>query len=218
MRGVLGLVLGGALAACTSPNPDFRRDGPGVVDSGGQTDYPSCQPACDKRECGPDSCGGLCGVCTAPLTCNEQGRCVQGCKPSCVGRQCGPDGCGGSCGTCSTPLTCDEQSGSCVSACTPDCLGKECGPDGCGGTCGSCNLPQICDETAGKCVGQAACGQITYQGCCDGQTLWYCDNNKLRSQDCAVQPSCGWDAKNKFYNCGTAGQTDPSGQFPLKCP
>lgn len=61
------------------------------------------------------------------------------------------------------------------------------------------------------------CGSLTMEGCCDGQVLKYCNNNKPALLDCAGSPSCGWDATNKYYDCGTAGATDPSGAHPKSC-
>jgi len=155
----------------------------------------------------------------SPLTCDEgTGRCLMSCAPKCLGRECGPDGCGGLCGQCPSPQTCDDGSGQCTPPCTPDCTGKQCGPDGCGSLCGTCTFPQICDASSGQCMAGGDCGTITYEGCCTGQTLKYCQNGKLLKQDCTQDPKCGWDSKNSYYNCGTMGGADPSGQFPKKCP
>jgi hypothetical protein len=128
-----------------------------------------CAPNCTGKQCGPDGCGGSCGTCSAPNTCDAAGQCT--CVPNCTGKQCGPDGCGGSCGTCSAPNACDA-SGQC--ACTPRCTGIRCGEsDGCGGQCGcadgkvccatrsgtrTCRIPQ--DEGCGVC----GC----FIGCCQG--------------------------------------------------
>jgi len=61
------------------------------------------------------------------------------------------------------------------------------------------------------------CGGIAYQGCCEGQTLKYCENNVLKTASCTSKPSCGWDSTNQYYNCGTAGAADPSGKYPKSC-
>ena len=56
-----------------------------------------CIPKCEHRNCGPDGCGGSCGLCKNNFICDEKsGKCV--CQPSCKGKNCGPDGCGGYCG------------------------------------------------------------------------------------------------------------------------
>lgn len=43
------------------------------------------------------------------------------------------------------------------------------------------------------------CGDIGYEGLCDGDELLYCDNGSLQSQSCAF--GCGWDAVNSYYDC-----------------
>ena len=81
-----------------------------------------CQPLCGDAQCGPDGCGGACGICDAQLTC-VAGTCVEACQPQCAGRECGADGCGGICGTCPAGVQCVQ--GACNSTeCTPDVLEK----------------------------------------------------------------------------------------------
>ena len=98
-----------------------------------------CLPECTDKECGDNSCNGICGICAAQHLCIE-GLCV--CQPDCVGKVCGDDGCGGSCGTCPGPQDAC-LSGKCV--CQPLCEGKECGHDGCGGQCGTCTGNTFCN-------------------------------------------------------------------------
>jgi len=78
-------------------------------------------------------------------------------------------------------------------------------------------LPLVCDNS-GTCVDNGACGPILYEGCCDGQTLKYCNNGTVFTQSCTTQPKCGWDASKNYYNCGTSGGSDPSGIYVKKCP
>ena len=61
------------------------------------------------------------------------------------------------------------------------------------------------------------CGSVTYQGCCDGQTLKYCDSGKLETLDCSKDLKCGWESAGPYYDCGTAGTSDPSGKYPMIC-
>jgi agmatine deiminase len=61
------------------------------------------------------------------------------------------------------------------------------------------------------------CGGVTYEGCCDGEVLYYCENNQLVTIDCTQGPSCGWQPSGPYYDCGTDGSADPSGQFPKAC-
>ena len=65
--------------------------------------------------------------------------------------------------------------------------------------------------------GLAGCGQVTFQGCCDGDTVWFCKSKKLKKLSCAGNPKCGWSATYNLYDCGTAGAADPAGKHPLSC-
>ena len=139
------------LAACTgSTSPDATTAGAGPE--------PGCTPACEGLECGPDGCGGSCGVCVEPLACDSAGRCAEppgtpggseGCTETCAeaGFECG-EICGVPCGTC------PGEGSSCVDglcACSPTCNASLCGrPDGCGGSCGPCPSAQSCEGCALK--------------------------------------------------------------------
>lgn len=136
--------------------------------------------------------------------------CQVWCDQWCVGRSCGVSGCGESCGECEEGQVCSSE-GQC---CTPNCKGMECGGDGCGGICGECPQGWACES--GLCT--EACSGISYQGCCDGEKLRYCDNGHLQEQSCAGMGPCGWDSGAGYYNCGTAGEVDPSGQYAKVCP
>jgi hypothetical protein len=48
-----------------------------------------CTPQCDGLQCGDDKCGGNCGVCEDPATCQD-GQCVSPgeCRPPCDAAQC----------------------------------------------------------------------------------------------------------------------------------
>jgi agmatine deiminase len=74
-----------------------------------------------------------------------------------------------------------------------------------------------CGPTALSCTGTTGCGSITYQGCCDGEVLKWCENNALQTIDCSGNPSCGWQASAGYYDCGTSGAADPSGTYPKNC-
>jgi hypothetical protein len=46
------------------------------------------------------------------------------------------------------------------------------------------------------------CGGIGWEGTCDGAVLSWCESDELKSIDCGKSGwQCGWDAKNRFYNC-----------------
>jgi hypothetical protein len=170
-----------------------------------------CVKDCEQKECGDDGCGGQCGTCAAGKTCDDDGLC---CAPQCENKECGDNGCGGDCGTCADGKVC--EAGKCI-VCEPKCEGKVCGDNGCGGTCGECKDGQNC--VSGKCM-DTGCGSVTYEGCCDGVTLLYCDNDELQTIPCgdneAPNNTCGWSADDGFYDCGQTG-ADPSGKNPLEC-
>jgi agmatine/peptidylarginine deiminase len=65
----------------------------------------------------------------------------------------------------------------------------------------------------------AKCGALKPQGCCDGELLKYCDpqSGKPEALDCSASPQCGWDSKQGWYDCGTAGGADPGGAFVKSC-
>lgn len=54
--------------------PEIPADG-ADNDCDGDTDE-GCVPDCSGRACGDDGCGGSCGGCPPPLTCNGAGQCV----------------------------------------------------------------------------------------------------------------------------------------------
>jgi hypothetical protein len=63
------------------------------------------------------------------------------------------------------------------------------------------------------------CADITDIGCCDdlGRVIW-CEGGELYCIDCPeLGPQCGWQSDAGFYNCGTDGEADPSGDNPIDC-
>ena len=63
------------------------------------------------------------------------------------------------------------------------------------------------------------CGAVSYEGCCDGTTVKYCDTSKtVKTIDCSKNPSCGWSSSGGVYDCGTYGSSEPSGKHPKNCP
>jgi hypothetical protein len=100
--------------------------------------------------------------------------------------------------------------------CTPNCSGKDCGSDGCGGDCGKCPQGTTCQEHA--CLPEGSpCDGIGYEGCCEGQKLMWCEDGELKNQDCSWNPKCGWSTQKGYYDCGTQGNSDPDGMFPMNC-
>ena len=63
----------------------------------------------------------------------------------------------------------------------------------------------------------AGCGNVSFEGCCDGNTVWYCKSKKLHVLSCAKSPKCGWSTTYNLHDCGTSGKADPAGKHPLSC-
>ena len=190
---------------------------------------------CTKDVCVPGGCvyapspdEAVCpgGKCVA-------GLCVSTCEPKCTLLPCHKDdGCGEQCG-CDEGLACCDN-GNCMEECPcyPDCYGKECGPDWCGGQCGQCEHKEACED--GKCRdllnelledchgpgAQTAKGcppWLGLAGCCDaeGRAVW-CQGDIVYCHHCEWQkPACGWTGSK--YRCGTKGNEDPSGEYPVQC-
>ena len=84
---------------------------------------------------------------------------------------------------------------------------------------GVCEAGENTNTCPADCVGRGGCGGISFQGCCEGEVLKWCENDAPSQADCtaAGKPSCGWNASSNFYDCGTDGGADPSGQHPKAC-
>ncbi len=189
-----------------------------------------CVPSCDGKQCGPDGCNGICGLCPDTHYCDNY-KCKPVCQPTCVApdgvpKECGSDGCGGSCGACPPNMQC--AGGFCEDVCIPSCGGKQCGSDGCGGVCGFCPEGFSCTPT-GKCepvgpvCGDGACDFWDGESCqtcpwdcgpCgDGcsQTQWPgCNGCACEECVCAQDPFCcnnSWDSicVSECYECGGCG-------------
>lgn len=111
----------------------------------------ACAPACGEAECGPDGCGGVCGVCDGGQACVD-GACA--CLPAWTTACCGSARCAlDSCGQITEVVeACPHGcAGDACLPCVADCDGRVCGPDGCGGSCGDCPDDAVCTVT-GACV------------------------------------------------------------------
>lgn len=177
--------------------------------------FQCCTPDCAGKECGSDGCGGKCGLCEGTDQC-EAGVCVA-CQPDCSDQDCGPDGCAGSCGDCQEGAQCQE--GACVSAtCVGSCGGQSPFDCFCDDQCtqmGDC-CPDFCTACPDIC-GEEGCQGIGWQGCCDGETVKWCQDDELQEQDCSELLACGWSNKDGYYDCETAGAADPDGEHPMAC-
>ncbi len=193
-----------------------------------------CSPACGTKTCGPDGCGGECGVCEGGAVC-QNGACS--CTPSCVGKTCGPDGCGGSCGACQEGYSCWDDGQCHLGGCVPQCAGQMCGDDGCGGQCGLCYgcngqvLPvtacvdgacpnDCCPQCQGKECGADNCGGVCGL-CADNAT---CVDGACVCVPACTGKTCGADGCGGVcgtcYGCGGLPLPDSkcqNGQCPPVC-
>ena len=163
-----------------------------------------CTPDCAGKAAGdPDGCGGSCGG--GPVEgCGDidsKGKCEGNVLSYCAGDTVKTVDCG------TLAKVCDYDAGydwyDCVDGdapCTPDCAGKVAGEaDGCGGLCSGDGPP-------------SGCGDITFQGVCEGNTLSYCQGDALQVVDCASDGKvCGYDEANDWYECIEGDGPPPSG-------
>ena len=194
-----------------------------------------CTPDCAGKQCGPNGCGGTCGLCQDGYYC-ENYKCKFVCNPSCgdaagMVYECGSNGCGGSCGTCPADEKC--QNHQCVPDCVPQCQGKQCGSDGCGGQCGVCPPGFICGngmcQPVGPMCGDGECDFWDGEDCtncppdcgpCGNgcvETQWPgCGGCKCEGCVCSMDPYCcdaAWDSicVSECYECGGCGCTPQCG-------
>jgi MYXO-CTERM domain-containing protein len=174
--------------------------GNGVCEVG--ESYQSCPQDCQESPAGGfwDPCQSS-ADCDANMVCvdtDDGGRCVTFCSNV------------GSASECPAGATCvglqnpqPGQEGVCY------IFESSCGDGACGAGETAANCPQDCG-------GGGGCGDVTYEGCCEGDVLKYCEGGQLTEGACEAG-TCGWDGSGSFYNCGTNGGADPSGAFPKAC-
>jgi hypothetical protein len=181
-RRALAGLAGGLLAALTAAT------GPGATARKRRKKRKKkrrCEPHCAAaKPCGPDGCGGSCGTCQDPETC-QGGTCD--CIPDCGGGAlCGvDDGCGTAC-ECGTQAFCAD--GACE-PCDPPCpAGERCVHGTC--TCAPSNNQCPMESDVDRC----SCGGQTVDG--DGQTcadkFSACDIDRPceTHEDCPVGSVC----------------------------
>jgi sugar lactone lactonase YvrE len=176
--------------------------------------FQCCTPSCSGKECGSDGCGGICGTCPGTDEC-AGGSCVA-CQPDCEGKECGGDGCEGTCGQCAGGAKCMESA--CVSeSCVGSCGGQSPFECFCDNQCQ--DLGDCCDDVCIACpnICEGECNGVSWAGCCDGETVKWCQDGELHDENCGDKPSCGWNAEDGYYDCETTGGADPAGEFPLAC-
>jgi hypothetical protein len=112
------------------------------------------------------------------------------------------------CATVCADPQCGERE--CGPAPGPFCAGFECQP--------GCAAGQICGAD-GMC-GADPCQGVTYEGCCEGDAVVWCEGGALFAVHCGLegisQPGCGWLESEGYYWCG--GADTPPAELPLECP
>jgi hypothetical protein len=191
-------------------------------------DCAECVPACDGVDCGPDGCGGVCGLCNVAC---QDGVCQEQCALEMI-----PD-CNGNCNFESWigDDICDDtehwnffceafdfDAGDC-DPCVPNCEAKVCGGDGCGGSCGECTEEDACVMGAciptqcpsgqiEDCLGQCAAANWVGDAVCDqGETGadFFCEAFDFDGGDCQEEeciPNC------EGKECGSDGCQGDCGQ------
>ena len=66
---------------------------------------------------------------------------------------------------------------------------------------------------------QQGCGNYTWEGCCAGEELFWCEDGWICYADCNQEGLyCGWADQGQYYNCWTDGNAAPGGNPPMECP
>lgn len=173
-----------------------------------------CTPVCSGKSCGPDGCGGDCGLCAAGTACDMSTNTCEtsDCVPNCAGRSCGADPvCGQSCGDCSEGIcnagVCEADEIPPPDTAVP--VGQPCTSDSAcaGGTCvsESDGLP------GGYCTvfncGNAGCptGSECFELGDDTLCLETCSDNSCRAGYACYEPGACWVADERC----TADSCDP---------
>lgn len=61
-------------------------------------------------------------------------------------------------------------------------------------------------QAGGGAGGTGGCGDVTYEGFCEGDTLLWCEDERLMTHDCAADGEvCAYESMRIGYNCVSAG-------------
>jgi len=203
---ILGMLLAGLFAACDSkPDP--------------------CVPACEGMQCGDDGCGGSCGECEAPLTCNHVSQCQgharmgEACRASeeCESGLCVLFGVGvGYCSLldCQGPADCVNQAAGedALMCCAPgDGLGSWCQKIEPGFACGDQDT-----TCGGSCEGQgdSACAPDHR---CVNNLCGICTHTCETQQDCLDCSSTKYPGANFLCQPTGGGQSFCIAEIYLDC-
>jgi hypothetical protein len=78
----------------------------------------------------------------------------------------------------------------------------------------------VCPATGQDEIVSYDCGDVTYEGCCQGDFVTWCEGGKLHCRNCvAAGEVCSWDMIWQFYGCDDTSNPmeDPSGYNPIDC-
>lgn len=76
----------------------------------------------------------------------------------------------------------------------------------------------LADCSGGSKATGKSCAGVSFQGCCDGEKLLFCEGGELCEKDCETSQHCGFSQDKGFYDCGTDGMPDPLETFSMTCP
>ncbi len=183
-EGTIGVQECGAQGCGWIPNWGYGCGGFGPDPSG---QFPlacpgTCEPQCVNevgiaKECGPDGCGKLCGICPADSVCND-GLCEPFCLPQCQGKECGTDQCGGVCGLCAP---------------SEDCLA------------GSCVTPLGCQDMIECATGCFKSGDQCFNLCTTGADQTSPEYAEFKNVWSCVQKSCPAGSPNSCFKSALLG-------------
>jgi hypothetical protein len=78
----------------------------------------------------------------------------------------------------------------------------------------------VCPATGHDEIVSYDCDDVTYEGCCQGDFVTWCESGKLHCRNCvAAGEICSWDMIWQFYGCDDTSNPmeDPSGYNPIDC-
>jgi hypothetical protein len=78
----------------------------------------------------------------------------------------------------------------------------------------------VCPATGHDEIVSYDCDDVTYEGCCQGDFVTWCEGGKLHCRNCvAAGEVCSWDMMWQFYGCDDTSNPmeDPSGYNPMDC-